>query len=66
MLLVTDNAMPAFHCSLEQRTLSSSWMENSTTDYTSIVVSYTSKVAAMLILLCVDIGFNSSVDHDLA
>jgi hypothetical protein len=48
----------------EQRTQSSSWAANSGTDYSGIVVSYTAKVATMLLLLCVDLGFNSSVDHD--
>ena len=48
----------------EHRTQSSSWAANSGTDYSGIVVSYTAKVATMLVLLCVDLGFNSSVDHD--
>ena len=48
----------------EQRTQSSVWAINSATDYSGIVMSYTAKVAIMLLLLCVDLGFNSSVDHD--
>ena len=48
----------------EQRTQSSGWTASSGTDYSGIVVSYTAKVSTMLLLLCVDLGFNSSVDHD--
>tara|TARA_B100000795_G_C22620943_1_gene368817 strand:+ start:38 stop:385 length:348 start_codon:yes stop_codon:yes gene_type:complete len=49
---------------LESTTSSNSWAKESTTDYSGIVLSYTVKVVVMLVLLCVDIGFNSSVDHD--
>ena len=49
---------------LETTSTSNSWAKDSTTDYSGVVVSYIVKVIGMLILLCVDIGFNSSVDHD--
>jgi hypothetical protein len=49
---------------LETSNSSNTWAKESTTDYSGIVVSYTVKVVVMLLLLCVDIGFNSSVDHD--
>jgi len=49
---------------METKSTSNSWAKDSTTDYSGIVVSYTVKVIVMLILLCVDLGFNSSVDHD--
>jgi hypothetical protein len=49
---------------LENTSTSNSWAKDSTTDYSGVVVSYIVKVIGMLILLCVDIGFNSSVDHD--
>jgi hypothetical protein len=49
---------------LETTSTSNSWAKYSTTDYSGIVLSYTVKVIVLLLLLCVDIGFNSSVDHD--
>ena len=49
---------------LETQNNNNSWSANSVTDYSTIVMSYTAKVAALLILLCVDLGFNSSLDHN--